>query len=199
MTPIDPEELAADAAAVPTADKIARLQEGLRELRDKEDALKTLNQQAATLKMEIEDLAYRRLVDQFLDLHFDHQTVDAEGNYPQMLAELKHKVVTKIPEANQARAYAYLEEKGFGDNLQRTIAINLGRNSEQEAAGIRALLESNSNIVREYVETKGINYQTLQKIGRDLHARGDLVPTEQLDPKQLLGIWIGHYIKLSEG
>jgi hypothetical protein len=185
-------EIAADQEP-PDPDRLMRLRVHLNTLRGKRARLAEMDEVRSRLTKDIYKLETRLLVDAMTECRIRNVELDAEGNWPAVIAQLQDFVSAKIPEGGEQTAFAYLAGEGYEEEIRNTIEIKLATPADRDA--VLGFLETND---LDYIETRKVHAQTLLRIVRELHRSGRLIDTETAKPMTLLGAYVGQVVKLKE-
>lgn len=90
--------------------------------------------------------------------------------------KLKEDCKVSIPAAERARAYAWMDEHGFGDLVKRAFQIRFGRDDREAAEMFAEELAAKTHLDVE--QKHEIHSATLKKFARERLAEGDELPSE---------------------
>jgi hypothetical protein len=193
MAEIDFDQINNDAQEGPPVDRLVTLRTGLGTLREKQAELDELTARQLALKAEINDLKFRKLVDMMLDCNMTQLSLEPEGNYPACVAKMRRVYSGKIPEERAGEAFAFLDDHGYIDEIRVMFKVDTKFNTDEQVEQIKAVLEA---VQAQYVAERTVHAQTLKRIIRELDERGEMTPTDSVNPKEILGAFIGDEVEL---
>lgn len=184
---------AALAAAVatrklePSADKLDRVRDAARKLRDLYLQQADLNDQLVAIKKAINDYESHDLVDIFNEAGVAALSLDAEGNLPAYDAEKIPFYSAKIPEGEEEKAWRWFEDAGHEELIKTSFTLAFGMGDYKVAKKfedglVKAKLEYNKKV--------GVHASTLLAfVKKELKANHPL-------PLDVLGVYVGEVVKL---
>lgn len=123
-----------------TEDKLERVRDEVRKLRDLEKSNEDLTNQIAENNAAIRLLKEKTLVEMMDKVGINSIGVNAEGNHPAYNIELGEYFHARIPDENQERAYAWLKQTKNEDLIQTKYTVSFGRGDAKAAAKFEKLL-----------------------------------------------------------
>lgn len=138
--------MADDAKKPPPKDKLDKLRDALRELRDIEAQRASLAERQTELGTRVHEMRTKTLVDMFDLAKVDNMTIQAEGNLPPMTvgvgwhyhANLGSAADPKVPDF--AGAIAFIK-KTDPDLLKTTFSISFGLSEGKKMKAFEAMLK----------------------------------------------------------
>ena len=196
-----------DANALPPQDKLDRITAKMREARDLKEELQELEDKLKQKKAQLLNVTHRELPDMMNEVGQQIFKLQAEGNHRPYLFNLKPYYMANISNENPdaPKAYQWLEERGEGDLIRRTVTANLGKDSEELYNRVVDFLQ---NLQLDYDYKFGIPWKTLTAWLKERHkqyvaqrATAHLLPPEEridMPPLEWFGATIGQVAEMKE-
>lgn len=173
-------------------DKLELVREQLRRSRDTELEMSEL---ASRLKVKSEEQnkrVFEELPALFQEIGIDRLGIEADGNLPAYDATLtpyyKANISGEWPPEQQDAAFDWLEKEGHGDLVKNKFVVQLGRDDEEKALRLRALLEEAGF---EFENKRAVPWNTLTSFVKEQVEKHNTTP-----PLDLLGATVGKIVKL---
>jgi len=198
MKTID-EELEADAAAqaAPPPDKLDRLRAACVAARDLDLEIQDLEGRASAKKKELLDMRYKGLPDLFMSAGVSRVDIDASGNMPAYEAKMTDHYHANISSAwpieRQDAGLNWLEDKGQGDLITRTIEINLGRNEHKLFEQVMKVLGKMPTLMDHIKVRRAVPWNTLTAWLRERYVNNEDLGDTDL---QTLGAVVGRVVNI---
>lgn len=136
------DEMAADAAGgLVSEDRLERVRDKVRELRDLEADNEALGLRIADNNAKIRLLKEKTLIEEFDAVGVNMLGVNAEGNHQPFNVELGEYFHARIPKENEVQAYAWLHKTKNEDLIQTEFKISFGRGEAKLAEKCRKMLD----------------------------------------------------------
>lgn len=184
------EEAAAEVAkTIESTDKLDRVRQAVKRLRDLEFEKLQLEERLATIKNEILTLEQRDLVSLFSEVHVSSISIEAEGNLPAVTADRVPFYSAKIPAEREGEAFSWFNREGHGDLIKTSLSLSFGMGERDRAEQVESLLEKTGV---EYSSKLGIHPSTLKAFVKTEIESGRSLPMD------LLGAYAGEVVKIKE-
>ena len=181
------EALSAVAEALSSTDKLERVRNAVRQLRDLEAQKTELEDELIEIKRKITDLTERELVKLFSEAHISSLSLDAEGNLPAIVAEKGTYYSAKIPEEKELEAFNWLHANGHGDLVKSEIKLTFGMGERDQAEEVEVTLAQKGV---DYTSKLQVHPSTLKSFVKHEIEAGHAIPME------LLGAYAGETVKI---
>lgn len=123
-----------------TEDKLEKVRDEVRKLRDLEKSNEDLANQIAENSAAIRLLKEKTLVEMLDGVGINSIGVNAEGNHPPYDITIGDYFHARIPDENQDRAYSWLKETKNEDLIQTKYTVSFGRGDIKAAEKFEKLL-----------------------------------------------------------
>lgn len=185
------DEMEADAAAPKSEDKLERVRDRVRRLRDLEFENDDLAAKVKKNNEQINELKNKTLVDMLDEVGLGGMKVNAEGNMPPYEIQLGDYYKANIPEDNQAGAYRWLTEQGHDDLIKTTFSIEFGLGEADDVKVFEKLLVKNEVA---YSKKQGVPWNTLTAFVKEQYEVKKKPLTKKV--QALLGATVGRVVKV---
>lgn len=181
----------ADAAQrEPPKDKITKVKETIAKLRDYEFENQSLQERIAANSEKIKEIKEDTLVSMFDEVGITNMGIEADGNLPPYDIEIKPYYHANVPEANQEKAFAWLEKNKHGDMIKGTYTVSFGRGEEKQRKSFQSYLEKSGF---DYSYKFGVPWNTLTAFVRE-----QIETYKREPPLKLLGATVGRVAALKK-
>ena len=177
------------ARTIESGDKLDRVRNAVRRLRDLEFEKAELEERLSAIKNDILVLEQRDLVSLFSEVHVTSVSLEAEGNLPAVVADRVPFYSAKIPPEKEAEAFNWFNQQGHGDLIKTEIKVSFGMGDRTEAEQVETMLEDAGV---EYSSKLGVHPSTLKAFVKAEIESGHALPME------LLGAYAGEVVKIKE-
>lgn len=169
-------------------DKLDKVRDGIRQLRDYEAESQTLQERLSDLSGKINEFKNKTLVDLFDEAQISSLGIEGDGNMPPYEIEIKPYYKANIPAENEAKAFAWLEKNKHGDMIKGTYTVSFGRGEEKQRKKFEALLKKGGY---EYSYKFGVPWNTLTAFVKE-----QIEVYNRTPPLKLLGATVGRVASL---
>lgn len=175
------------AATVASGDKLDTVRAAVCRLRELEYERQTLEERLTKIKGQILELTDRELVKLFSEAHMTTLELEAEGNYPAIVASKTSFYNAKIPDEKEAEAFAWFHDNGHGDLIKTQITAQFGMGERENAERVEASL---SDAGVDYNSKVSVHASTLKAFVKSEIEAGRALPMD------LLGVYMGETVKI---
>jgi hypothetical protein len=192
MTPMSPDVkklILEDLRQEPSPDRLERVRVMVRQARDKQGNIADLEERLDQEKKDLNRILNEDLPALFQEVGILNFTLVAEGNRPQVEAELITAYNASIPEENKAKAYAWFEKQGHGDLVKTWYTIAFGMGERTQAKKLEKILKKEKI---DYETKLQIHASTLKSF-----VRHQIGVAKKVLPQQLLGLNVLNVVKLT--
>jgi hypothetical protein len=146
------ERIAAEDRQQPE-DRLTKIREKAKELRDLLDEQEELQAQSEQNASDIVKVRAKELPDLFEEASLNSIDVKAEGNHPGFVARLKPFYRASIPvdmeTAKREAAFEHLIERGGGDLIKTTVSFDFPKDSEAEVSNFLQFVREQGEALEE--------------------------------------------------
>jgi hypothetical protein len=181
-----------------SSDKLDRLREVVREVRDRRAEVAELQERIEQHEKRLSFLLTKELVDMFTEAQVPEIVLGAEGNWPAYRATkvpyYKANISTEWPEDRQLRGFYELEKHG-GDALVRTqVIVDLPRGKGQRARA-KTLLRYLNRYKFDHSQRLSVPWNTLTAWLREQYTK---FPNDPKPDLEAIGAHVGEVVRLTE-
>lgn len=170
----------ANAAAIPTEEKLSRLSSLAQQLIDAEDQVASLENQIKAAKEEVGRLSELAIPELMSDVGVREFKL-SNG----LKVSVKPFFSGKITDENAGEAYDWLDQRGFSDIVKGELIVQFRRNED-----VTEIMELAHQLNFDTKEKMGIHHQTLSAFIKEQITEGkDL-------PRELFGVYTGFKTKI---
>jgi len=179
-------------------DKLDQLRDAVREKRDLDLQIKSLEERLSEHKRKRFDLEHTILPDMFNNAGVTIVAIPQDGNLPAYKATLnpyyKANISAEWPKERQQAAFDLLETLDLGDLIKTIFEVHFKRNEHKETKQFALALAKLVKAER-ITQRQGVPWSTLTAAIRNHYEGGDSLTQTQLD---ILGATIGMAVTLKE-
>jgi hypothetical protein len=156
-----------------------------RQIRDKEENVKSLEQQLKDEKKALLKLTDEDMPAMLAEIGISSFSLD-DGSQ----VEVKQTYGASILVDNRPKAYEWLRDNGYDDIIKNTVLCQFGRGEDDQASAFAAFAQKQGYVPEQKTE---IHPQTLRAFVKERVEEGDAFPME------LFGAWVGQRAVIKKG
>jgi hypothetical protein len=156
-----------------------------RQIRDKEENVKSLEQQLKDEKKSLLKLTDEDMPAMLAEIGISSFSLD-DGSQ----VEVKQTYGASILVDNRPKAYEWLRDNGYDDIIKNTVLCQFGRGEDDQASAFAAFAQKQGYVPEQKTE---IHPQTLRAFVKERVEEGDAFPME------LFGAWVGQRAVIKKG
>ncbi len=156
-----------------------------RQIRDKEENVKSLEQQLKDEKKSLLKLTDEDMPAMLAEIGISSFSLD-DGSQ----VEVKQTYGASILVDNRPKAYEWLRDNGYDDIIKNTVLCQFGRGEDDLASSFAAFAQQQGYVPEQKTE---IHPQTLRAFVKERVEEGDAFPME------LFGAWVGQRAVIKKG
>jgi len=156
-----------------------------RQIRDKEENVKSLEQQLKDEKKALLKLTDEDMPAMLAEIGISSFSLD-DGSQ----VEVKQTYGASILVDNRPKAYEWLRDNGYDDIIKNTVLCQFGRGEDDQASSFAAFAQQQGYVPEQKTE---IHPQTLRAFVKERVEEGDAFPME------LFGAWVGQRAVIKKG
>jgi len=156
-----------------------------RQIRDKEENVKSLEQQLKDEKKALLKLTDEDMPAMLAEIGISSFSLD-DGSQ----VEVKQTYGASILVDNRPKAYEWLRDNGYDDIIKNTVLCQFGRGEDDQASAFAAFAQQQGYVPEQKTE---IHPQTLRAFVKERVEEGDAFPME------LFGAWVGQRAVIKKG
>lgn len=186
------------SAPVATGDKLDRLREVVREVRNNQSEVADLRERIDLIEKRNSYLLTKELVDMFTEAQVPELVLGAEGNWPAYRAVkvpyYKANISSEWDDERQQRGFQELEKHGAQDLIRTLVTVDLPRGKGQRAKADKLLrwLDKNGYNCSEKLS---VPWNTLTAWLREQFTK---FPNEPKPDLEAIGAHVGEVVRLTE-
>lgn len=177
----------------PAEDKLDKVRDGVRRMRDLRARRADLEEQVAETGRLLYELEFSELPSLFDEARVTNIGLEPEGNQPGVVAKVapyyKANIAADWSEEKKSAAFEWLDKNGHGGLIKTIISVELPRGSRGLAKQVKSALKK---LRVPYTENPGVPWNTLTAFVREQIEGGNTVPLDTL------GATVGRVVKITE-